>query len=233
MIGVLVNTVTVIIGSTIGLLLKRGIPKKISEAVMFVIGLCALYIGIDGALEGNNAIVLIVSMVVGTIIGELIDIDRRIEKLGEKLESKFSTNDKKGSVSKGFLTGSLLFCVGSMTIVGSINSGLLGDNELIFTKSVMDLISSCMLASALGIGVLFAGAFVFVFQGLLVISAGLLKGVLTDPALLAEITCAGSVMIIGLGLNLLGLTKLKIANMLPALPVVPLVYYLVSLIPIL
>ena len=126
----------------------------------------------------------------------------------------------------------LLFCVGAMTIVGSLNAGLTGDNTLIFTKSILDLISSCLLASTLGIGVMFAAVFVLLVQGGLVLLAGLLQNVLTDQALIAEITFAGSVMIIGLGLNILGITKLKVANFLPALLLVPLFYRLIQLLPI-
>lgn len=232
MLGVLTNTITVIIGSLLGLLLKKGIPERVSKAVMCAIGLCTVHIGIDGALEGSNTIVLIVSLVVGTIIGTLIDLDRQINRLGDRLEARMKGSGERGRVAEGFMTGSLLFCVGAMTIVGSLNAGLSGDNKLLFTKSILDLISSCMLASSLGIGVLFAAAFVFVFQGGLVLLAGLLQGLLTDTALIAEITCAGSVMIIGLGLNLLGITKIKVANLLPAIVVVPLVYWLAGCLPL-
>lgn len=232
MLGVIVNTLTVILGSAIGLLLKKGMPEKVSKAVMVAIGLCTVYIGIDGALQGSNTIVLIVSMVLGTIAGTFLDIDGKISAVGNFFERKFRRNDQKTSIAEGFMTGSLLFCVGAMTIVGSLNSGLSGDNTLIFTKSVLDLISSCMLASTLGIGVMFASIFVFVFQGALVLCATLLKGLLTDMALVSEITCVGSVIIIGLGLNILGLSKFKVADMLPSIFFVPLIYYLFGLIPI-
>ena len=232
MIGVLVNTIAVLVGSAMGLLLKRGIPDKVSQAVMIAIGLCTMYIGIDGALSGNNAIVLIVSMVLGTILGTLIDIDGKLSRMGSFFEKKMKRNDGKITIAEGFMTGSLLFCVGAMTIVGSLNAGLTGDNELLFTKSVLDLISSCMLGSTLGIGVMFSAAFVLVFQGALVLLAGLLQGVLTDTALIAEITCAGSVMIIGLSLNILGLSKFKIANMVPAILFVPLIYWAAQLLPL-
>ena len=232
MIGVLANTATVLIGSALGLLLKKGIPERVSKAVMVAIGLVTVYIGIDGALEGSNTIVLIVSMVFGTIIGALIDIDDKINRLGNLIERKMKRGDGKTTIAEGFMTGSLLFCIGAMTIVGSLNSGLSGDNELIFAKSILDLISSCMLASTLGIGVMFAAIFVLFYQGALVLLAGLLQNVLTDMALVAEINCAGSIMIIGLGLNILGLSKFKIANMLPAILIVPLVYYLAQYLPI-
>ncbi len=232
MIGVIVNTLTVILGSAIGLLLKKGIPERVSKAVMVAIGLCTVYIGIDGALSGNNTIVLIVSMVLGTIVGTFLDIDGKISAVGNFFERKFRRNDEKTSIAEGFMTGSLLFCVGAMTIVGSLNSGLSGDNTLIFTKSVLDLISSCMLASTLGIGVMFAALFVFIFQGALVLLSTLLQGLMTDMALVSEITCAGSVIIIGLGLNILGLSKFKVADMLPSIIFVPIIYYLFGLIPI-
>ena len=232
MLGVLVNVATVILGSAVGLLLKKGIPERISKAVMTAIGLCTIYIGIDGALQGENTIVLIVSMVLGTIIGTATDIDGKLNKLASFVERKMKKDNEKSTIAQGFITGSLLFCVGAMSIVGSLNSGLSGDHTITYTKAILDLISSCMLASTLGIGVMLAAIFVLVYQGGLVLLAELLQGVLTDTALIAEITCAGSVMIIGLGLNITGLSKFKIANFLPALLVVPLVYYLVSFLPI-
>ena len=232
MIGVFVNVATVLLGSAVGLLFRKGIPKRVSSALMTAIGLCTLYIGIDGALEGSNTIVLILSMVIGTLIGTLLDIDDKINRVGKFIERKMKKEGEKTTIAEGFMTASLLFCVGAMTIVGSLNAGLTGDNTLIFTKSILDLISACLLASTLGIGVMFAALFVLVVQGGLVLLAGLLQNVLTDQALIAEITCAGSVMIIGLGLNILGITKLKVANFLPALLLVPIFYRLIQLLPI-
>lgn len=230
MLGVIVNTLTVLLGSSIGLFAKKGIPEKISQTVMFAVGLCTLYIGIDSALEGSNTIVLIVSIVLGTIVGSLIDIDDKINRLGSFFEGKMK--EEHGHIAEGFMTASLLFCVGAMTIVGSLNAGLTGDNEILFTKSCLDLISSCMLAATLGIGVMLAAIFVFGFQGMLVLLARLLQNVLTDTAVIAEITCVGGIMIIGLGLNLLGITKLKVANFLPAILFVPFAYKLVQILPI-
>ena len=231
--GVLVNTATVLLGAAVGLLLRRGLPEKLTKAVMAAIGLCTLYIGIDGALEGGNAIVLILSMVLGTGVGTALNIDGAITRLGEAIEKRVPQRPgEKASVAQGFMTASLLFCVGAMTIVGSLNAGLSGDNKLLYTKSVLDLFSSCMLAGSLGVGVLFSALFVLVFQGLLVLAAGALRFLLTDAALLGELTCAGSLMIVGLGLNLLGLTKLKVADMLPAIVFVPLVYYGAQLLPV-
>lgn len=230
MLGVLVNTITVLLGSTVGLLCKRAIPEKITKTIMLAIGLCTIYIGISGTLEGENTLVLILSMVFGTAAGTAIDLDRRITQLGELLNRKFRREDGSVSLTEGFVTGSLLFCVGAMTIVGSLNAGLRGDNEMLFTKSLLDLISSCMLSVSLGVGVLFSAAFVFVFQGALVLLAQFLAPILSASAI-AEITCAGSLMILALGLNLIGLTKFKVANFLPALFFAPLFSWLFTLLP--
>ncbi len=231
MIAVLFNVLTVAVGSALGLLLKKGIPSRVSSAAMAALALCTLYIGIDGALSGSNAIVTILSLVLGTVIGTLIGIDRALEKFGTFFEHKMKLQGGV-SIAQGFVTASLLFCVGAMTVVGCLQAGLTGDEKLIYTKSVLDLISSFMLASTLGIGVLLAAAFVLVYQGGLVLLAGLLQGFLTDTVLIGELTCVGSLMIIGLALNLLGITKLKIADMLPSLLFVPPVYYLIECIPL-
>ena len=232
MIGVFVNVASVLLGSLVGLLFRKGIPERISRAMMLAIGLCTLYIGIDGALEGSNAIVLSLSMAFGTLIGTLLDIDGKINSVGLFIERKMKKEGEKTSIAEGFMTASLLFCVGAMTIVGSLNAGLTGDNTLIYTKSILDLISSCLLASTLGIGVMFSALFILVVQGTLVLLAGLLQNVLTNEALIAELTCAGSVMIIGMSFNMLGITRLKVANFLPALLLVPLFYKLIQLLPI-
>lgn len=224
MLGVLVNTATVIIGSLLGLLFQKGISKKFSDAVMIGIGLCTLYIGVSGALKGNNVLVTIISMVLGAILGTWIGIDEKINKVGDFLSSKFKKQGEKVSLTEGFVTASLLFCVGAMAIIGSLNAGLKGDNTMLFAKSVLDLFSSLMLSASLGIGVLFAAGIVFVYQGTLVLASGLLAPLLTDPAI-AELTCVGSLMIIAIALNLIGVTKIKVANYFPALVFAPLLYY--------
>lgn len=220
MLGVLVNTGTVLLGSLIGLLFRKGIPEKIEKAVMTAIALCTLYIGIDGALAGENVLVLIFSMVLGTALGTLLDLDGGIARLGAFVECRFH-KEEGVSVAEGFITASLLFCVGAMTIVGSLNAGLRGDNSMLFTKSLLDLCSSMMLAASLGVGVLCSAAFVFLFQGALVLLSQVLAPLLSEAAI-AEITCAGSLMIVALGLNLLGLSKIKVSNLLPAMLFAPL-----------
>lgn len=219
--GVLVNVLTVLVGSTVGLLLKKQIPEKLTTAVMTAIGLCTVAIGVAGVIKGQNQLVMIISLVLGTIIGTLIDIDGKLTKIGDKLQKKKGENEKS-TFSQGFITASLLFCVGAMTIVGSMNAGISGDNQMLYTKSVLDLISSTMLGASLGIGVLFSSVFVLVFQGGLVALSMALGSFLNDFAV-AELICAGSVMIIALGLNLIGITKIKVANLLPGLIFVPFV----------
>ncbi len=226
MLGVLVNVATVLIGSTIGLIFKKGISKKYADAVMVGIGLCTVLIGVSGMLKGQNVLVTIVSMVIGAVIGTALDIDGKLNGAGDFLSEKLKkTDDDKVSIAEGFVTASLVFCVGAMTIIGSLESGLKGEHTTIFTKSILDLFSSCMLSASLGIGVIFASVFVFVFQGGIVLLAGLLEPVLSDSAI-AEITCVGSLMILALGLNLTGLSKFKVANYFPALILSPFVCYL-------
>ena len=225
--GVLVNVLTVLIGSTLGLLLKKQIPEKLTTAVMTAIGLCTVAIGVTGVIKGQNQLVMIISLVVGTIIGTLIDIDGKLTKIGDKLQKKKGENEKS-TFSQGFVTASLLFCVGAMTIVGSMNAGISGDNQMLYTKSVLDLISSTMLGASLGIGVLFSSVFVLAFQGGLVALSMALGSFLNDFAV-AELICAGSVMIIALGLNLIGITKIKVANLLPGLVLVPVVCKIMEL----
>lgn len=230
MTGVIVNTVAVIFGSLVGLLCGKRIPKKLTDAVMLGIGLCTLLIGISGALKGENTIILILSMVLGAIIGTALDLDGAILRLGSALERRFTPAGGRVSVAQGFVTACLLFCIGSMTIVGSLNAGLTGDNEMLYTKSVLDLISSVLLAASLGVGVLYSAAFVLVFQGGIVLLANVLQPILTQAAI-RETVCSGSLLILALGLNLLGITKIKVADYLPAIILAPLFCRIIELVP--
>ena len=228
MLGVLVNVITVVIGSLVGLLFKKGIPERVSKAVMLGLGACSLYIGISGSLCGENVLILIVSVVLGAISGTLLDIDGAINRLAEKVENKFKKEGKKSSVAEGLVTSTLLFCVGSMTVTGSIQAGLTGDNSILITKAMLDLVASMMLASSLGIGVLLSAVAVFVIQGGLVLLAGVLAPFMSAGAI-HEMTCAGSLLIIMLGTNLMGMTKIKVADYLPAILIAPILYNLVAL----
>jgi len=215
MIGVIVNTVAVLAGSAIGLLLKKGIPEKLTSTVMLGIGLSTLYLGWSGTLKGQNALVLILSMAVGALIGSAVDIDSRFTAFVESMENRFNKGGSSVSIAEGFITASLLFCVGAMTIVGSLQSGLTGDHEMIMSKSVLDFISAIILSSTLGIGVLLSAVFVFIFQGAIVLLAQIVAPILTEYVI-AEMTCAGSLLIFALGLNIVGITKIKVMNYLPA-----------------
>ena len=227
--GVIVNTGTVLAGSLLGLLFKKGIPEKVSRAVMIALGLFTLYIGMDGALGTQSPLIVVASLVLGAIIGTLLDIDGAINRLGLWAERKFKRGDGETvSIAEGFMTASLLFCVGAMTVNGAIEAGVRGVNTLFFTKALMDLVSSAMLASGLGFGVMLSAVFVLVFQGLLVLLAGWIAPVLT-PAAIAEMTAAGSLIMVALGLNLLGVTKIKVADYLPAIVFAPVICWIVSL----
>lgn len=219
MLGVIINCITVIIGSIAGMTFKNLIPKKVTDGVMVGIGLCTVYIGIDGALSGENTLVLILSMAIGAIIGFLLDIDGKINIFADFATRRFKTDDGV-NVAEGFITACLIFCVGAMTLVGSIQAGVSGDNTMLITKAMLDLISSLALASTFGIGVLLSTVFVFLFQGGLVFVSSL-AGSFLSPAMQSEMICVGSVMIIGLGLNIIGVTKIKVANFIPAMFIAP------------
>lgn len=229
MLGVIVNVITVIIGSLVGLLFKKGIPERVSKAAMIGLGACTLYIGISGSLCGENVLILIASVVLGVILGTLLNIDGAINKLAEKVEKKFKRQDSGVSIAEGIVTATLLFCVGSMTVTGSIQAGITGDSSILITKATLDLVSSMMLASSLGIGVLFSAVAVFVIQGGLVLLAALVSPFMSTGAI-NEMTCAGSLIIIMIGTNLMGITKIKVADFLPAIILAPVIYNVVSLV---
>ena len=229
MLGVIVNVLTVIIGSCIGLLFKRGIPQKVSTAAMIGLGACTLYIGISGSLCGENVLIVIASVVLGAISGTLLSIDEAINKLANTVETKFKKDGQNVSVAEGLVTATLLFCVGSMTVTGSIQAGLTGDNSVLITKATLDLVSSMMLASSLGIGVILASASVLVIQGGLVLLAGLIAQFMSAGAI-NEMTCVGSILIIMIGTNLMGITRIKVADFLPAIIYAPIIYNIVKLV---
>lgn len=228
MIGVIINVITVLLGSSIGLLFKKGIPERVTTAAMIGLGACTLYIGISGSLVGENTLILIVSVVLGAIVGTLLNIDGAINRLAGKVEEKFRKNGKGVSVAEGLVSATLLFCVGSMTVTGSIQAGLTGDNSVLITKAMLDLVSSMMLASSLGVGVLLSSVAVFVIQGGLVLLAELISPVMSVGAI-NEMTCAGSILIIMIGTNLMGITKIKVADFLPAILFAPVIYNIVPL----
>lgn len=228
MIATIVNSLAIAGGCLVGLLIKGNISEKLSTNIMNGVALCVLYIGISGSLKGENTLITIISMAIGALLGEIIDIDKGLNKLGDKLEEKFSSEEGEVSISKGFVSASLLFCVGAMAIVGSLQSGLTGNYETLFAKSVLDGISSIIFAASLGIGVMFSAISVFLYQGIITIGSSFLSNILSD-SVVNSMTAIGSLLIIGLGLNMLKVTNIKVANLLPAI-IIPILFGLFGLI---
>ena len=229
MVATLVNCGVIIVGCIIGLFIKGGIPERFNKIIMNGLALCAMFIGFSGALEGNNTITTIVSMAVGALIGELINIDKWLNKLGETIQKKLDKgNGKESRIAEGFVNASLLFCVGAMSIVGALQAGLAGNYDTIYAKTVLDGVSSIIFSASMGIGVIFSSVTVLLYQGGITLCASFLSGILSQ-AVIAEMTAVGSLMIVGLGLNLLEVTDIKIANLLPGI-LVPVVLGLIGLV---
>ena len=223
LLGVLVNGAAVAIGSLVGMVFNKGIKEKIRITVMNGLALCVVLIGVSGSLKGKDISFIIISMVIGSIIGEIIDIDDKLKKLGDNLQDKFK--GKGGRFSEGFVAATLLMCVGAMSIVGSLESGLTGNNSTLYAKSLLDGFAAIIFASTYGIGVLFASVSIILYQGAIALSASLIKGILI-ASVVDNITAVGSLLILGLGLNMLGVTKIKVANLIPAM-FIPFLYQIV------
>ncbi|MNO89357.1 putative membrane protein YdfK [compost metagenome] len=222
MLGTIVNFFTIFVGGIIGVLLKGGLPKRFTDTIMSGVALCVIYIGISGTLKGENMLLIVISIAIGSLLGEFINIDEKLILLGNFIENKAKNFSKDTSISLGFVTASLLFCVGAMAVVGSLESGLLGKYDILFTKSILDGVTALILSSTLGIGVILSAFSVLVYQGLITLAASLLQNILTTP-IVNEMSAVGSLLIIGIGLNMLGITKIKVANMLPAI-FIPVIY---------
>ncbi|WP_343342498.1 DUF554 domain-containing protein [Terrisporobacter petrolearius] len=221
MFGVIVNSLAIVFGGLLGLLINKGIPKRLDKSIMDGLALVVIYMGISGALKGDNPLYVIISMTIGIIIGELIDIDNLLNKLGSYLDEKFSKkklsdSGEKNKISKGFVSSSLLFCVGAMAVVGSIQSGLSNDNSVLLAKSVLDGISSIFFAASMGVGVLLSSMAVFLYEGIITIGASGLSNILST-SVITYMTCVGSLLIMAMGLNMIKACDIKVANMLPAM----------------
>ena len=228
-LGTLVNFVVVLVMGTVGAFIKKGIPKRFSDAVMSAMAICVIYIGISGVLESAPAtdsapllspglfkvLVMTLSMAIGTVIGELIDFEKWMQRLGDFASKKLSGFGDDGNFSQGFVSCSILFCVGAMTVNGAIASAS-GNHQLLLTKSLIDGVSVLVMASTLGIGCAFSAFFILVYQGLLTLFATSLVGVL-PASTLTYMSVTGSVVVILLGTNVLGVTKVRTANMVPAM----------------
>ena len=226
-LGSIVNALSVIIGSIIGIYFGSFLSEKIRKAVFQIIGLFTLALGMQMSLKTNQFLILLVSLIIGTIIGESLSIEKAIESLSNKLKIKFKSENKL--FSEGLITAFLLYCIGSMTFVGSIEEGIHQDRTLMYTKSLMDGITSILLASSFGTGVLFSAIPLLIFQSALTLGAIYFESYL-HPELITEISAVGGVIIIGIGLNILEITKIKVSNMLPALLLIIPIYHLIYLV---
>ena len=213
--GTLVNAGTILLGSLLGLLLGKRFPEHLSDAVTKGLALCVFYIGADGLFDGENTLITIISIVIGCMIGELADLDKRLHDLGARIEARFRSSGGKTSLSEGFVSATLLFCVGAMAITGALDGGLRGDHATLYAKSALDFVASMIFATTLGIGVALSAVSVFLYQGIIAVCASFAAPYLA-PVVVAEMKCVGSLLLIGLSFNMLGITRLKIMNYVPA-----------------
>lgn len=227
MLGTIVNALAIIAGSLLGLLFSKGISKNYEEIILNGVGLSVLLIGIKSALVSDSLMIVIFSVIIGAVIGEWLKIESKLEFLGAFLEKKVtSKSDDTKSFARGFVTASLVFCVGSMAIVGSLESGLTGNHQTLFAKSILDGVTSIIFASTMGLGVMFSGLAVFLYQGLITITATSLKDLLV-PETIAQMTSVGGLLIMAIGFNMLKITTIRIGNLLPAI-FLPLLYFALS-----
>lgn len=224
MLGTIVNSLAIVAGSIAGLLFRNGISERYNHTIMQAVGLSVILIGFKTAMGCDDLLMIIGSLALGSLIGEWIDIEAYLKRMGDWLESKFSR--QSGGFSTGFVTASLIFCVGSMAIVGSLESGLMNKHDILFAKSALDGITSVILCSSMGIGVMFSAVPVFVYQGTITLLAGVLKPLLV-PAVVSQMSGVGGLLIVGIGLNMLREKKIKVGNMLPAI-FIPLIYYFIK-----
>lgn len=225
MLGTSVNALAIVIGSIVGLLMGRHIQERYSDLIIKGLSLAVLAMGIDGALSSNNMLIVLISIAIGAIIGEWIDIESKLENLGNTIENKLSS---KSPVAQGFVTSTLLFCTGSMGILGAIQGGLLGDHETLFVKSILDGVISVIFAATLGVGVILSSISVFLYQGAIAFSASFLQGILTD-AVVQDLSAVGGILLMGLGLKMLGILEIKVGNFIPALFIPAFIYPLMAI----
>ena len=218
LLGSAVNGIAIVIGGLVGMFAGKLLPERIRTALVPTMSLVTIGIAVPGMMNTANLLIPILSMVIGTFIGELIDIDGALQKLSNKLQSKF----KGSSVAEGFFTCSLVFAVGAVAVMGALDSGLKGDHSLLYAKALMDGTAAIAFAAALGLGVVFSSVTVFVVEGGIALLAGLVANLLST-AVINEISFVGSLLIVGISLNMMGATKLRILNMVPAL-VLPIIF---------
>ncbi|WP_153733040.1 DUF554 domain-containing protein [Sporosarcina obsidiansis] len=227
--GSLFNVLMIVGGTLIGRFL-HGIPDRMKETIMYGIGLAVVAIGLQMTFQTTQIVIVIISIVIGAIIGEWIDLDQKINRLGQWLEGKLPVRKEGPGISQGFVTGTLIFCVGSMAIIGAIDSGLRNDHNVLVMKGILDGFTSIILSSTLGIGVAFSAIPVFLYQGSITFLATFISRFIPDDLLqffISEMTATGGLMIAAIGLNLIGLTKMRVANFIPGIGIVAIVVTIV------
>jgi hypothetical protein len=220
--GTIINTIAVLVGGTFGAFLGSRLPDRIRQTVIHGVGLMTLIVGMQMALKTENILIVLGSVLIGGILGEWWRIDDGLDRLAGWLEQKANRFPflTRGDFTKGFVTASLVFCVGPMTIVGSMQAGISGDSTLLILKSVLDGFTSIMFAASMGMGVTFAALTVLLLQGGLTLGAGIFQGILSE-AMVTEMTATGGVLLLGLGFIMLEIKKIRVANLLPGLAIAP------------
>jgi len=225
--GTTVNLLAIALGGLAGVFFGKAFPEKLKVTVIQGIGLTVMVIGLQMAMKTSNVLIVIASLVIGGIIGEWIDIEARLNHLGQRLERKLSKKGE-GQFTKAFVTTSLIYCVGAMAIVGALEDGLNGNHSILFAKSALDGITAIIFASSMGIGVIFSAVPVFIYQGSIALFAGLLQGILSE-SVVVEMSAVGGLLIFGIGINLLDIKEIKVGNLLPgiflAVPFVMIIKY--------
>lgn len=217
MFGTIVNTIAIIVGASLGILFRNGIPEKSKTTILQGIGLAVILVGINMAIKADNELIIIISLALGALLGEMMRIDYHLNSFAEKLEKLVGGDKgKEGNFVKGFVSASLIFCIGAMAIMGSLEGGLTNTYKILYVKSALDFITSIILGSSLGIGVAFSALPVFLYQGMITLMAWGIKPFLTDPVIL-YMTATGGLLIIGIGINILGIKEINVANLLPAI----------------
>jgi uncharacterized membrane protein YqgA involved in biofilm formation len=214
LLGSIVNAATIIVGGAAGSILKRGISERFSSLIMSALGLLTMALGMMFAVESKNIMVVVFSLVIGSLLGEWINIEKKMNDLGDYVQDKLKAGE--GNFAEGFVTASLLFCVGSMAIMGSLQSGLMNDHKILYTKAVMDGVTAVVFASTLGIGVALSFMPVLIYQGSIELLASLIAPYLST-AVVTEMTATGGILLVGVGINILEIKKIKVGNMLPAI----------------
>jgi uncharacterized membrane protein YqgA involved in biofilm formation len=224
--GTIINAIAIVVGGALGLLFRKGFPERIAQTTVQVLGLFTLVVGLSMAMQGRELIMVLISLAFGAILGEWMDIEGRLDRFGRWLEKRLNLTGK--SPAKGFIYTSLLFCVGSLAIVGSLTDGLKGDPSILVTKALLDGIISIPFAATMGAGVLGSAIPVLLYQGGLTLLASKIQFFFT-PVMVRELTSVGGVIVIGIGVNILGLQKIRVGNFIPALVLIVLILYLRTL----